>query len=257
MWVAGEVTLVRTMNRNRLISRKASRSGIATVKQFARLDHHRRERTGIPEVVLADGKPTEQVISILISLTETSGQALATRVSGECASAVDRQLGKRYRVEFNALGRTIVMRRKDFAREPTGGRIAVLAAGTADVAVAEEARVTAEVMGCEVLRCYDVGIAGIHRLAEPLRDIQEREVACVVVAAGMEGALPSVVRGLVSVPVIGVPVSTGYGHGGRGEGALMTMLQSCAPGLTVVNIDNGFGAGATAALIANRVAAKK
>jgi NCAIR mutase (PurE)-related protein len=237
--------------------RTAARSGTASVAQFARLDHHRRERTGIPEVVLADGKTPEQVVSILISLTEKSGQALATRASKESTALVRRQLGKRYRVESNALGRTIVTRRHDYAPEQTGGRVAVLAAGTADVAVAEEARVTAEVMGCEVLRFYDVGIAGIHRLAEPLQHIQDREVACVVVAAGMEGALPSVVRGLVSVPVIGVPVSTGYGHGGRGEGALMTMLQSCSPGLTVVNFDNGFGAGATAALIANRVAAAK
>lgn len=238
-------------------TRRASRTGIATVEEFARLDLHRRDRTGIPEVVLADGKTPEQVVSILISLTEKAGRALATRVSVSCAAVVVRRLARRFCVEHNSPGRTIVARRKDASFEPTGGRIAVLAAGTADVAVAEEARVTAEVMGCEVLRFYDVGIAGIHRLAGPLREIQARDVACVVVAAGMEGALPSVVRGLVSVPVIGVPVSTGYGHGGRGEGALMTMLQSCSPGLTVVNIDNGFGAGATAALIANRVAAAK
>jgi hypothetical protein len=130
----------------------------------------------------------------------------------------------------------------------------VLAAGTSDIPTAEEARVTAEVMGCAVLARYDVGIAGIHRLLEPLREIVSIEVSAIVVVAGMEGALPSVVRGLVSVPVIGVPTSTGYGYGGHGQGALMTMLQSCAPGLTVVNIDNGFGAGATAALIANTVA---
>jgi NCAIR mutase (PurE)-related protein len=112
-------------------------------------------------------------------------------------------------------------------------------------------------MGCKVLAHYDVGIAGIHRLLEPLREIVTNEVSAIVVVAGMEGALPSVVRGLVAVPVIGVPTSTGYGYGGQGHGALMTMLQSCAPGLTVVNIDNGFGAGATAALIANRVAAAR
>jgi hypothetical protein len=133
----------------------------------------------------------------------------------------------------------------------------VLAAGTSDIPAAEEAKVTAEVMGCQVLAYYDVGIAGIHRLMEPLRETLVQDVSAIVVVAGMEGALPSVVRGLVPVPVIGVPTSTGYGYGGKGEAALMTMLQSCAPGLTVVNIDNGFGAGATAALIANGVAQAK
>jgi len=227
------------------------------MEQFARLDVHRGERTGIPEVVFAEGKTTEQVLSILVALTEKAGLALATRVVAECARAAARRLRRQFDIDHNALGRTLVTRRKGFSIKSSGGRIAILAAGTADASVAEEARVTAEVMGCEVLRFYDVGIAGIHRLAEPLRQIQARDVSCVVVVAGMEGALPSVVRGLVPVPVIGVPVSTGYGHGGKGEGALMTMLQSCSPGLTVVNIDNGFGAGATAALIANRVAAKK
>ncbi len=138
-----------------------------------------------------------------------------------------------------------------------GGTIAILAAGTSDIPVAEEARVTAEVMGCEVLAHYDVGIAGIHRLLDPLREVVAKDVSALVVVAGMEGTLPSVVRGLVTVPVIGVPTSTGYGYGGQGQAALMTMLQSCAPGLTVVNIDNGFGAGATAALIAHQVARAK
>ncbi len=234
-----------------------SRSGIATVRHFARLDLHRHERTGVPEVVLAQGKTTAQVVSILEKLARRSGQALATRVADECAGAIRRKLGTRFVVEANASAHTVVVRHRDFVSVRTGGCLAVLAAGTADVAVAEEARVTAELMGCEVLRFYDVGIAGIHRLAEPLRQMHEAEVSCLVVAAGMEGALPSVVRGLIDVPVIGVPVSTGYGHGGKGEAALMTMLQSCSPGLTVVNIDNGFGAGATAALIANRVAASR
>lgn len=233
-----------------------SRSGIAAVKHFARLDVHRQERTGIPEVVYGRSKSSEQIVAILEKLATKSGQALATHVTPECAKAVQRKLGRRFQIDHNATARTVVVRQHDYELGNTGGRIAVLAAGTADVAVAEEARVTAELMGCEVLHFYDVGIAGIHRLAEPLRQIAEADVACLVVAAGMEGALPSVVRGLVSVPVIGVPVSTGYGYGGKGEAALMTMLQSCSPGLTVVNIDNGFGAGATAALIANRVAAK-
>jgi phosphoribosylcarboxyaminoimidazole (NCAIR) mutase len=207
-------------------------------------------------------------------------------VSDETAQYVKRKLGKTFALEFNSVARTVVARRRSsqlsalsrqrsktppFQNSTTPlkfppsalrlppsisrshGCIAILAAGTADVRVAEEAAVSAEAMGCRVLRFYDVGIAGLHRLLEPIRQIQENQVACVVACAGMEGALPSVVRGLIAIPVIGVPVSTGYGYGGKGQAALMTMLQSCSPGLTVVNIDNGFGAGATAALIAKHL----
>jgi len=227
---------------------------VATVEHLAKLDVKRHERTGIPEAVMANGKTHEQVVAIVDRLPHAAGQTLATHVTEACAAAVRRKLGKRLALDYNPLCRTLVARRRDYRAVRSGGRIAVLAAGTADMRVAEEARVTAELMGCEVLRFYDVGIAGIHRLINPLRELHDANVACVVVCAGMEGALPSVVRGLIGVPVIGVPVSTGYGYGGGGEAALMTMLQSCSPGLTVVNIDNGFGAGATAALMANLVA---
>jgi pyridinium-3,5-biscarboxylic acid mononucleotide synthase len=227
---------------------------IGVIEGFAKLDVHRSDRTGIPEAILAEGKTTDQVVEAMRRMAEASGVALATRVSEACAAAIKRGLGKKLHVERNALGRTIVVRKKGIGAGPRRGKIAILAAGTSDIPTAEEARVTAEVMGCEVLAHYDVGIAGIHRLLEPLREVLTNEVSAIVVVAGMEGALPSVVRGLVSVPVIGVPTSTGYGYGGHGQAALMTMLQSCAPGLTVVNIDNGFGAGATAALIAGQVA---
>jgi len=230
---------------------------IELIDQFARLDLTRRERTGIPEAILAEGKKPEQVVAALRTLAERSGFALATRVSDDCAKAIEDALGPHLRLTDNRLARTFIVQRHNYESSSSGGVIAVLAAGTSDIPVAEEARVTAEVMGCEVLAHYDVGIAGIHRLMEPLKDLLDRDVSAVVAVAGMEGALPSVVRGLVPVPVIGVPVSTGYGYGGKGKAALMTMLQSCAPGLTVVNIDNGFGAGATAALIANRVAQAK
>jgi pyridinium-3,5-biscarboxylic acid mononucleotide synthase len=226
---------------------------IGVIEGFAKLDVHRSDRTGIPEAILAEGKTIDQVVEAMRRMAESSGIALATRVSEECAAALRRSLGKKLHVERNTLGRTVVVRKKGVTVRPRGGKIAILAAGTSDIPTAEEARVTAEVMGCEVLAHYDVGIAGIHRLLEPLREVMTREVSAIVVVAGMEGALPSVVRGLVSVPVIGVPTSTGYGYGGHGQAALMTMLQSCAPGLTVVNIDNGFGAGATAALIAGQV----
>ena len=229
-------------------------SHIGVIEGFAKLDVHRSERTGIPEAILAEGKTTAQVVEALRRMAGAAGSALATRVNPECAAAIRRRLGSKFTVEVNEAGRTVVVSRKGHKPTRTGGRIAILAAGTSDIAAAEEARVTAQAMGCEVLTYYDVGIAGIHRLLEPLREVMSSEVAAMVVVAGMEGALPSVVRGLVSVPVIGVPTSTGYGYGGHGQAALMTMLQSCAPGLTVVNIDNGFGAGATAALIANQVA---
>ena len=227
---------------------------IGIIGEFAKLDVDRSARTGIPEAILAEGKTVDQVVKTLHHMARAAGVALATRVSTECAAAIRRKLASKFSVDWNEAGRTVVVRKKGSKPTPSGGQIAVLAAGTSDIPTAEEARVTAEVMGCSVLARYDVGIAGIHRLLEPLREIVSIEVSAIVVVAGMEGALPSVVRGLVSVPVIGVPTSTGYGYGGHGQGALMTMLQSCAPGLTVVNIDNGFGAGATAALIANTVA---
>jgi hypothetical protein len=178
-------------------------------------------------------------------------------VTDEIAAMAEHQLKNEFKVVYHRVGRALVVSKIGVVPAPSGGVIAVLAAGTSDLPVAEEARVTAETMGCRVLAFYDVGVAGIHRLVSPLEMIHKEEASAVVAVAGMEGALPTVVRGLVAVPVIGVPTSVGYGYGGKGEAALMTMLQSCAPGLTVVNIDNGFGAGATAALIANHVAAAK
>jgi NCAIR mutase (PurE)-related protein len=226
---------------------------VHTIEGLARLDLQRAQRTGIPEAVFAEGKTPTQVATLLRGLAERIGVALATRVTTESANTVISDLTPEFNVVHHGTGRTIVVTRQDYEPKSTGGKVAILAAGTSDLPVAEEARVTAEVMGCEVMTFYDVGVAGIHRLVEPLTKIVGSEVAALVVVAGMEGALPSVVRGLVPVPVIGVPTSVGYGFGGKGKAALMSMLQSCAPGLTVVNIDNGFGAGSTAALIANLV----
>ncbi len=148
----------------------------------------------------------------------------------------------------------MVIYEHDYARSSTGGRVGIISAGTSDIPAAEEAALIAEEMGCDVTCIYDVGVAGLHRLIEPLRNLLISGVDAIVVAAGMDGALPSVVAGLVPVPVIGLPTSIGYGMGGKGVAALLSMLQTCAPGLSVVNIDNGVGAGSTAALIANQVA---
>jgi NCAIR mutase (PurE)-related protein len=157
-------------------------------------------------------------------------------------------------VRVHEVARAMVIYRPDYVPVRTGGHVGVISAGTSDVPVAEEAALIAEEMGCQVTCIYDVGVAGLHRLFEPLRDLLAHDVDVVIVAAGMDGALPSVVAGFVPVPVIGLPTSIGYGLGGKGVAALLSMLQTCAPGLSVVNIDNGVGAGITAALIANRVA---
>jgi NCAIR mutase (PurE)-related protein len=159
-----------------------------------------------------------------------------------------------FHIHYDDVPRLVVIG-KDLAEPaPTGGRIGVISAGTSDVPFAREAAIIAREMGCTVTTVTDVGVAGLHRLVAPLRDLMKQDPDVLIVAAGMDGALPSVIAGLVNVPVIGLPVSTGYGLGGDGTAALYTMLQSCAPGLTVVNIDNGVGAGSTAALIANRAA---
>jgi len=221
------------------------------LNDLARLDLQRRARAGIPEAVFAQGKTLEQVVAISREMAAGAGRALVTRLPEGWGAILQQRLGAIGRVTLFAEGRLAVVEREGADVEPTGGVIGVVTAGTADIPVAEEARVTAAEMGCEVLAFYDVGVAGIHRLVEPIEALRDR-AAAVVAVAGMEGALPTVVKGLLPVPVIGVPTSVGYGYGGGGEAALMSMLQSCSPGLTVVNIDNGFGAGATAALIANR-----
>lgn len=228
-----------------------------TIDEIARLDLARRHRAGIPEVVLAQGKSDAQLTRICEELLERAGRALVTRLEPGRAERLAERFAERAAIELAADGWVARLVAPDAPAPQGGGAIGLLSAGTSDIPVAEEARLVAEEMGCRVVACYDVGIAGLHRLVDPLRRLDEAGVACVVVAAGMDGALPAVVKGLVAVPVIGLPTSVGYGLGGRGEAALMTMLQSCSPGLTVVNIDNGLGAGAAAALIANREAAAR
>jgi len=211
-------------------------------------DMSRECRNGIPEVIYAGGKAPGKVGEIVERVVEKKGIVVLSRASGEHHAEVVRRIGQDG-VVYKPEARMVVVDRRECSQESLG-RIGVLTAGTSDIPVAEEAATIAEVMGCSVIRGYDVGVAGIHRLLEPLKEMIKQDVACVVVVAGMEGALPSVVAGMVGVPVIGVPTSVGYGLGAGGVGALTTMLQSCAPGLVVVNIDNGFNAGATAALIA-------
>lgn len=209
---------------------------------FAKVDHHRSMRCGFPEVIYCAGKTTRQVVSIMERRAAVGGNILATRAE----PAVFKAVKKRFRAaEYNELAKTIIVRRTPAVLTDTW--IAVVAAGTSDLPVAEEARITAEIMDQRVKTYYDVGVAGIHRLLAHSADLQQASV--VVVVAGMEGALASVVGGLVDVPVISVPTSVGYGAHFQGLAPLLTMLNSCAAGIAVVNIDNGFGAGYIAALI--------
>lgn len=213
---------------------------------FARVDHHRALRCGFPEVIYCPGKTPPQIGAIAERLSAAGGNVLATRADVDAYDAIREHLPA---AVYHEAARAVVVRQRE--GKPSRTKIAIVTAGTSDEPVAEEARVTCEIMDQTVLRFSDVGVAGIHRLLAEADAI--RSAAVVVVVAGMEGALPSVVGGLVEAPVIAVPTSTGYGTGVGGVAALLTMLNSCATGVTVVNIDNGFAAGYTASLI-NRLA---
>ena len=209
---------------------------------FAMVDHHRALRVGMPEVVFGQGKTPAQMAQIFSRLARHGGNLLATRASKEQFVAVRKKVRK---AEYRELARAIVLERDH--RKHGKGTIAVVSAGTSDIPVAEEAVVTAEIMGNDVERLYDVGVAGIHRLLANRGTLARARV--IIVCAGMEGALPSVVGGLVGVPVVAVPTSIGYGAAFKGVAALLGMMNSCASNVSVVNIDNGFGAGYVASLI--------
>lgn len=207
---------------------------------YAKVDTDRSRRTGYPEAVYGAGKSAEQIIGIGRALRESGARILVTRVDPEKADAVRREVPG---LQYDPTSRVL----REPARGAGAGEISVVSAGTSDLPVAEEAAVTAEALGNRVTRVYDVGVAGIHRLFAQLDTIRRARV--VIVVAGMEGALASVVGGLVNRPVIAVPTSVGYGSSLHGVAALLTMLNSCAAGISVVNIDNGFGAAYTAAMI--------
>lgn len=212
---------------------------------FAKIDHHRSIRCGFPEVIYSEGKSSDQVVMIFSRCAEAGGNVVATRASQEVYDAV---ASHHATAQYHQAARMITLRQRE--RVQSSSTVAIVSAGTSDIPVAEEARVTAEIMDQDCSTFYDVGVAGIHRLLAHSEALQSADVA--VVVAGMEGALASVVGGLVACPVIAVPTSVGYGASFHGLAALLGMLNSCAAGVTVVNIDNGFGAGYTAALIARR-----
>jgi NCAIR mutase (PurE)-related protein len=209
---------------------------------FAQVDHHRGLRQGFPEVVFCQGKTVEQVCQIVQRIRATGSDVLATRANAEVFTAIQTLFPE---AVYHAQARAIVMRSGQ--RAPTKGIILVISAGTSDIPVAEEAAITAETLGSATERLYDVGVAGIHRLLDRREKLFQARV--LIVVAGMEGALASVVGGLVDKPVIAVPTSVGYGASFGGIAALLTMLNSCAAGIATVNIDNGFGAGYMAHII--------
>lgn len=225
------------------------RGEVRYLDELAVLDLGRAERKGIPEVVYAPGKTPEGLAEICASILDHKERAMVSNPSPEQEAFLREALPE---VPMERAGRALVA--GTGIPTPTGGRIVAISAGTADLPVLMEAVAVAREMGVAVTTFQDVGVAGLHRLSGPLKELRAFDPDCVVVAAGMEGALPSVISGLVAVPVVGLPTSTGYGLGGDGTAAILGMLHSCSPGLSVVNVDNGVGAGATAALIANRAA---
>ncbi|NVM46388.1 MAG: nickel pincer cofactor biosynthesis protein LarB [Candidatus Lokiarchaeota archaeon] len=231
-------------------------NAIEEVGEIAKLDIFRKVRTGIVEVIYAENKTPEVTLEIIYSFLKKNRFAIVSRYRDELVPLISKEFKNSdlYSVDVNKLANILIIKEKTYRFEKKGGIVGIITAGSSDIPVAEEAKVIAESMGCEVISSYDLGIAGIHRLFSPLSEMIKKGIQVIIVCAGMEGTLPGVVAALVSIPVIGVPISSGYGLGEKGIGALTTMLQSCSPGLLVVNIDNGFGAGASAALIANKIA---
>lgn len=238
-----------------------------SLESFANLDHNRFNRTGFPEAVFASGKTVEQIATILDDMarhvntsTDDSGEGvansaiLATRVDSTLWDNLSKIPLRNGTLTYHEMAHIVSMKASALDSQPSAGddgvvgtkKVVVACAGTTDLPVAEEAAITLELAGCEVDRVYDVGVAGLHRIIGSLPRLRDPSVGCVIVCAGMDGALPSVVGGLVSVPVVAVPTSVGYGAAFGGVSSLLTMLNSCAPGVGVVNIDNGFGAAALA-----------
>jgi pyridinium-3,5-biscarboxylic acid mononucleotide synthase len=224
-------------------------AGVPTDSEYARLDYRRSKRIGTPEIIYAESKSPAQVLELAERMMNRTGRVLASRVSGPVADDLKRRFSSA-NVEHPERSSMVRITASNPHTQDLFGKAAVFTAGTSDLPIAHEVRMVMEEMGVECTVSADMGVAGLHRLVQPFREAMDWGASVIVVVAGMDGALPSVIAGLSPVPVIGLPVSVGYGYGGDGSGALMTMLQSCAPGLTVVNIDNSVGAGVAAARIA-------
>ena len=244
---------------------------IRQLDDVAQIDTSRKDRTGFPEAILADSKDYDDLLTIIKRFfekqesdsdsIELKNNIIITRLSKERCESLKKDLDylfeKGIKFDYNKRAKILIIYKDSLVDfKPEYGKVGLLTAGTSDIPIAEEAKVIVEQGGCEVISSYDIGVAGIHRLFPQIAHMVEEDVSAFIVCAGMEGALPSVVAGLVDVPVIAVPTSVGYGIGADGKAALYSMLQSCAPGLSVVNIDNGFGAGVCALTIAKNIAKK-
>ena len=234
-----------------------SQRGVLAIKRvahIAQLDVGRESRKGLPEVILAEGKDPREVAEIVEAMVKRTGRAIVSRASRKHLRLIRARRIPESKIQFFEKPGIIIVKLSSYRVKATGGRVGVLTAGTSDIPVAEEAKVIAEEMGCKTRSYHDVGVAGLHRLFKPLAELLKWDSDVILVAAGREGALPTVVAGLVDIPVIGVPTSKSYGFGDKGIAALAAMLQSCSLGMAVVNIDSGVGAGSIGGLIANRTA---
>jgi NCAIR mutase (PurE)-related protein len=222
---------------------------------IAQIDTGRKNRKGIPEIILGERKQLLDLKKIIKKTLSKNNEVLVSRIKKKDYSKIlEFSKKNKYKIKKGKNTTALLIYKKNIKK--TGGKVGIIAAGTSDVGVGEEARLVCESMNCDCLCSYDVGIAGLHRIFPVLKQFVESEVSAIIVVAGMEGALASIVSSIADVPVIGVPTSIGYGYGEKGVAALASMLQSCSLGLTVVNIDNGVGAGAAAANIANRIKTK-
>ena len=223
---------------------------IEKIEEFAKIDTGRKIRNGVPEVIFAEKKQLSEIKKIIVKVLTKRDLVLVSRIQKKHFEKIIQYCkNNKLKIRKGKNTRTLLIHKKAFKK--TGGKIGIITAGTSDISVAEEARLMCEAIHCECMTSYDIGIAGLHRMFPVLKELIKSEVNVVIVAAGMEGALASVVSSSVNIPVIGVPTSVGYGYGEKGVAALASMLQSCSLGLSVVNIDNGIGAGAIASKIAN------
>lgn len=229
---------------------------IEEIEGFVKIDINRKNRRGIPEVIFAETKELDEIKKIVKRVLEKSNAVIVSRLKNKDYSKI-REFSKKLKVKVKTgkNSSSLLLYKKTIKQN--GGKVGILTAGTSDIGVAEESRLMCEAMNCECITSYDVGVAGIQRIFPELKKMVDEEVDCIIVAAGMEGALATLVSTLVDIPIIGIPTSVGYGYGEKGIAALASMLQSCSLGLSVVNIDNGIAAGGIAANIANRSIRKK
>jgi hypothetical protein len=247
--------ILESLNQDKISVSKAKKLlelySIEEVEKFAKIDINRKMRKGIPEVIFAERKQLLEIKKIISKVLKKSDSVLVSRIKKkDYQKVIDFSKKNNYKIKKGKNTTTTLIFRKSIKK--SGGKIGIITAGTSDIGIAEEAKLMCESMNCECITSYDIGIAGLHRTFPILKEFVKKDVDVIIVAAGMEGALASVVSSMVNVPVVGVPTSVGYGYGEKGIAALASMLQSCSLGLSVVNIDNGIGAGAVAAKIANQ-----